>query len=86
MGQGTVRDLMTECVLRLPVEIVPMVRFMVHDELVFSIPRNDTDRIKGQIMSAMTFEWAPPGAELQVPILADMSAEGSSWSDCYRKE
>jgi DNA polymerase-1 len=86
MGQGTARDLMTECVLRLPVEIVPMVRFMVHDELVFSIPRNDTDRIKGQIMSAMTFEWAPPGAELQVPILADMSAEGSSWSDCYRKE
>jgi DNA polymerase-1 len=86
MGQGTARDLMMEAVLRLPVEIVPMLRMLVHDELVFSIPLAEADRIEPLILEAMNFEWAPPGADLQVPVTADLAKRGRNWADCYRKD
>ena len=44
IGQGTARDLMAEGILRLPVEVVPMLRCFVHDELVFSVPRAELMR------------------------------------------
>jgi DNA polymerase-1 len=86
MGQGTARDLMMEAVLRLPVELVPMLRFLVHDELVFSIPLAEADRLEPLILEAMNFEWAPPGADLQVPVTADLAKRGRNWADCYRKD
>jgi DNA polymerase-1 len=85
IGQGCARDLMMEAVLRLPVEIVPMLRLLVHDELVFSIPLDDADRIEALILESMNFCWAPPGAKLEVPITADLAKRGQNWADCYRK-
>jgi DNA polymerase-1 len=86
MGQGTARDLMMEAVLRLPLELVPMLRLMVHDELVFSIPLADADRLEGLILEAMNFEWAPPGARLSVKVSGDLAKRGMNWADCYRKD
>jgi DNA polymerase-1 len=86
MGQGTARDLMMEAVLRLPLELVPMLRFLVHDELVFSIPLADADRLEELILEAMNFEWAPPGASLPVKASADLAKRGVNWADCYRKD
>ena len=57
MGQGGARDLMMEAVLRLPLDLVPMLRAIVHDELVFSVPADDVDEIRAEVLKAMTFEW-----------------------------
>jgi DNA polymerase-1 len=86
MGQGTARDLMMEAVLRLPLELVPMLRFSVHDELVLSIPLAEADRLEGLILEAMNFEWAPPGADLAVKVSAEVAKRGRNWADCYRKD
>lgn len=86
MGQGTARDLMMEAVLRLPLELVPMLRLLVHDELVFSIPLFDADRFEALILEAMNFQWAPPGARVPIQISADLAKRGRNWADCYRKE
>ncbi len=78
MGQGTARDLMGEALLRVPFEFRTYMRVMVHDECVFSLPKADAMEIARIIKDAFTFEWAPPGKSLQVPILCDMAA-GMTW-------
>jgi DNA polymerase-1 len=85
MGQGTARDLMMEAVLRLPLELVPQLRFLVHDELVFSVAADRWESTRDQILEAMTFEWAPPGAAHTVTVTGDASRPGRNWAECYAK-
>lgn len=86
MGQGCARDLMMEGLLRLPVEVLPMLRAQVHDEIVLSVPEADAAEIERAVIEALSFEWAPPGASLSVPIIAGGAGRhGVSWGDVYRK-
>lgn len=79
MGQGAARDLMMTGLLRLPAEILPMLRAQIHDEVVCSVPEKDVTDIGRVIVNAFTFEWRG------VPILSDVSRPGTDWSVCYAK-
>jgi len=79
MGQGAARDLMMEGLLRLPSEILPMLRAQVHDEVVLSVPAADAEEIGRVVVEALSFEWKG------VPITADVSRPGTDWSKCYEK-
>jgi len=79
MGQGAARDLMMEGMLRLPAEVLPMLRAQVHDEIVLSVPEEDAVDVGRAVVEALSFEWRG------VPILADVSPAGTDWSRCYEK-
>ncbi len=83
MGQGTARDLMMEVVLRLPLHLVSQLRFLVHDELVFSVPQERWKIAEEEIRQAMTFEWAPPRASHMVKVIGELSRPGRNWAECY---
>lgn len=83
MGQGTARDLILECGLRLPDDIARMLRVLVHDEFVAEVPVADCVEVAHEIRTACTFDWAPPGATIPVPIRADISGFSKTWSGCY---
>ena len=85
IGQGTARDLMAEGILRLPVEVVPMLRCFVHDELVFSVPRDRADEIEAQILDALQFTWAPTEGFKPIHVLADLGARGDNWARSMRR-
>lgn len=78
MGQGAARDIMGECLLRLPAEILPMLRVMVHDEIVISCPKDQWRDVIPVVKQAMTWEWR------NIPIVCDM-ASGVSWGDASAK-
>jgi DNA polymerase I-like protein with 3'-5' exonuclease and polymerase domains len=78
-GQGAARDLMMEGLIRLPAEILPMLRAQIHDEVVASVPVDRAEEIGRVIVDAFTFEWKG------VPILADSGPTGTDWSRCYMK-
>lgn len=80
MGQGCARDLMMEGLLRLPEEILPMLRAQVHDEIVLSVPEDAVVDVQRAVLDALSFEWRG------VPILADGGPSGCSWGEIYRKE
>jgi DNA polymerase-1 len=85
MGQGCARDLMMEGVLRLPLEVVPMLRAIVHDELVFSVPQARADDVRSSVVDALSFRWAPPdGTGLEVEVVADATGFAGCWGDLYR--
>jgi P4 family phage/plasmid primase-like protien len=86
VGCGCARDLMMEGILRLPVEIVPMLRMFVHDELIFSVPKADAPEIEQAILNALQFEWAPHEGMTPIRILADLGARGANWAQVYAKE
>lgn len=86
IGQGTARDLMAEGILRLPLEVVPMLRCFVHDELVFSVPKDRVDEIEAQILDALQFDWAPTEGFRQIRVLADLGARGDNWAQVYAKD
>jgi hypothetical protein len=79
MGQGAARDIMMTGLLRMPVEILPMLRAQIHDEIVLSVPADRVEEIGRAVVEAMTFEWKG------VPIMADVSRAGTDWSKCYEK-
>ena len=79
MGQGTTRDILAEGLLRLPKEIIPMLRVVVHDEIVLSIPADSLDDVSRAVQDALTFEFKG------VPITCGASKAGDSWGACYSK-
>jgi DNA polymerase-1 len=74
MGQGGARDIMCESLLHLPAEFWPMLRVMVHDEILLSVPKADAMDVAREVMQAMEWTWRG------VPILCDMAC-GMNWGE-----
>ena len=89
VGQSTTRDLIAEGLLdlakRAP-EVIPMLRVIVHDEVVASVPREHATEVATLIRDCMTRWWAPAGLSRPVHITAGQGKEfvfGDRWSDLY---
>lgn len=80
VGQGATRDIIAEGVLRLPDYIVPMMRAIIHDEVVFNIPIDLVDQVHEDIMKAMQFRFLD-----MIDITSGASNTGTRWSDLYEK-
>jgi DNA polymerase-1 len=89
MGQSTARDILMEGILNLwkigGEEVIRMIRAVVHDELVLSVPKNDVKEIENLVVSAMSFPWCPKGGTYEVQISAGIAKPGVNWSGCYCK-
>lgn len=75
LGQGGARDIMGECLLRLPREVHLMLRAMVHDEVILSVPKDIVLDVARDVKRAMTWQ-----LDDDLPVLCDMSA-GYSWGE-----
>jgi DNA polymerase-1 len=87
VGQGGTRDVILEGLLRMPTFLWPMMRAIVHDEIVFSFPENDVEELSRIVLAAMQFDLydVTNGALAHMPITAGISPAGKNWADCYRK-
>lgn len=88
VGQGGTRDMMAEGLLnlaRIAPECLPMLRVIVHDEIVLSVPTAHVEEISRIVVKAFECEWAPPGASIPVHMLANSSRPGINWADAYGK-
>lgn len=79
MGQGGARDLLCEGLVRLDPAVHGMLRGVVHDEVVFSVPLELEREVREHVREAMTFAWKG------VPITTGSSASGANWAACYDK-
>jgi DNA polymerase-1 len=80
MGQGCARDIMMTGLLRLPKEVLPMLRVQIHDEIVLSVPADAVEDVKRTMLEALQFEWRG------VQIVAEASNPGHSWAECYKEK
>lgn len=78
-GQGGARDLMCEGLLRLDPAVHAMLRGVVHDEVVLSVPVEQAEEVRAHVLEAMTFTWRG------VPITSGASKPGENWAACYAK-
>jgi len=86
MGQGTARDILMEGLLRLPSELLPMLRAVVHDEVVLSVPRHDAHDIYKTVIDSLSFPWTPPHGSRPIYITAGLAGPPSpSWGGVYEK-
>jgi DNA polymerase-1 len=83
VGQGCARDLFMKGLLRMPFEMVRMVRAVVHDEVVLSVPVGIVDDVEHELIRALQFSWAPKGAKHEVKVIAELVGSGRSWADVY---
>jgi DNA polymerase-1 len=86
MGQGCARDLMMEGLLRLPTELLPMLRAVVHDEVVLSAPIEDAQEVAAELVAACSFTWCPPHGSRPVAVTAELVGMGTSWADVYEHD
>jgi DNA polymerase I-like protein with 3'-5' exonuclease and polymerase domains len=70
---------MCESLLRLPRETWPMLRVMVHDEIVLSVPERDLRDVAVAVKQAMTWQ-----LDDDLPVLCDMAA-GRNWGEVSAK-
>ena len=89
MGQSTARDILMEGILNLwkigGEEVIRMIRAVVHDELVLSVPKKDVKEIEQLVVDAMSFPWCPKGGTYEVQISAGIAKPGINWARCYDK-
>jgi DNA polymerase-1 len=89
IGQSTTRDVIAECLIdlaRTAPEILPMLRVIVHDEVVLSVPRRNAEEIARIVQACMSRQWAPAGASIPVNITAGQGKPfvfAYRWSDLY---
>jgi DNA polymerase-1 len=85
VGQGGTRDVIMEGLLRMPVELWPMLRGIIHDEIVLSIPERDVEEVSRIVVAAMQFDLydVTDGRLAHMPITVDTSPPGKNWSQCY---
>ena len=90
VGQSTTRDLIAEGLLtlqRLSPDVIPMLRVIVHDEVVASIPKRWATEIAKLIQDCMSRQWAPAGKSRPVRITAGQGKPfkfGTTWGELYR--
>jgi len=87
VGQGCTRDILAEGLLRLPVEVWQMLRVIVHDEIVLSVPDDSVEDVKRVVLDALQFDLADVtgGRLASCPITAGCSKPGRNWAECYEK-
>lgn len=94
MGQSTTREFIAEGLLdlvkRAP-EMLPMLRVIVHDEVVLSVPEKDAQECAKIVQECMSREWAPSGASRPVKVTAGNGKMlefhkglGRNWAECYK--
>lgn len=89
VGQSTTRDLVAEGLLdlaRRAPEMLPMLRMIVHDEVVASVPEKDAEECARVLQSCMSRMWAPAGASIPVSITAGQNKPftfGPNWNALY---
>ena len=84
IGQSTTREIIAECLLdlaRTAPDVLRMVRVIVHDEIVASVPRRQAEEVARIIQSCMSRQWAPPGGSVPVNITA---GQGKPFVFAYR--
>lgn len=90
MGQSTARDILMEGVLNLwkngGEEAVNMIRAVIHDELVMSVPIDILGDVEKTVVDSLTFPWCPVGGTHEIQIEAGLNKRGINWADCYRKD
>lgn len=73
VGQSTTRELIAEGLLdlaRTAPEVLPMLRMIVHDEVVASVPKESAEEVARIIQRCMSRSWAPAGASRPVSVTA----------------
>lgn len=86
LGQGCARDLLMEGLLRLPGQVLPMLRAVIHDEVVLSVPADVIGDVERAVVEALSFEWRPAGAGHPVMVVAGLVGRGRNWGAVYQKE
>lgn len=91
MGQGCARDILCEGILilidRYP-ETLPMLRGIIHDEVVLSVPADDADDVEKAVIDCLSFEWVPKTLPNARPIRIEAGSDKrgyTSWGQCYEK-
>lgn len=87
VGQGCTRDIIAEGLLQMPTEFWKHMKVIVHDEVVFSLPKDDWQEMAVEIKKCMEFDLAEvtDGRTASVPITAGISKPGVKWHNCYEK-
>lgn len=95
IGQTTTREWMVEGVLNLRPEVARCIRAFLHDEIVLSIPERHLDLYREDLQRCFNFRWTPPAEDLVIPlpkvirpveVMAEFSAPGRNWAQCYAGE
>jgi DNA polymerase-1 len=79
MGQGCARDILMRGLIELPEDVARMVRAVVHDEVVLSVPAGAAEDVARQVKQTLETEFRG------VPIAAQASEPAVSWEGCYGK-
>lgn len=76
LGQSGTREIICDAILRFPIYILRMLKAQIHDALVFSVPRDDWERWRDEIIGMMQWTWEEaPGQPIDFPVSSGPPAD-----------
>lgn len=84
IGQSAAMDALKHGLLRLPLWVRPMLRAVIHDEAIFSVPAAEVATVEELVVEAMSFR-VDLGRPLGVQVESGLGKRGLNWGACYEK-
>lgn len=80
LGQSGTREIMCDSLLNMPYDLITTVKASIHDALVISVPRQEWETRKTQMIQIMTTEVSPPrGQAMNFPV--SCGEPSANWAD-----
>lgn len=79
MGQSGTREIMCDAILRMPLPVLARIKVQVHDELIFSLPRENWEAWRDRIAEMMTDTFKPKMGGMRVQFPVSAGKPGENW-------
>lgn len=81
LGQNGTREIMCDGLLAMPVYLLRRVKIQVHDELVFSFPRDSWEKYRDAVIECMETTFGPKTAGQKIHFPVSSGEPGDNWHE-----
>lgn len=81
LGQNGTREIVCDALLRMPFPVLRTVKALVHDELLFSVPKDRWEECRDYLINLMETEFAPARGGQRIDFPVSSGPAGENWHE-----
>lgn len=78
-GQSGTREIMCDALLRMPIHVLRRVKAQIHDELIFSVPRDTWEKWRDYLVDLMSTSYKPKNGGQLIDFPVGAGDAGENW-------
>lgn len=82
IGQSGTNEILTDGLIKLPNRILRMIKILIHDALLLSMPKATLDQDIALVVACLSQTWKPRRGGQPIEFTLDHGAPGRTWKEC----